>query len=85
VLAPTAGPATQEPLWLALAALPPRQRAVLVLRYYEDLSESEIAAVLGCALGTVKSQASRGLTNLRRHLVTQGVLPEREETADDLA
>jgi RNA polymerase sigma-70 factor (sigma-E family) len=48
-----------------LAQLPPRQRAVLVLRYWEQLSESEAADVLDCSLGTVKSSASRGLARLR--------------------
>jgi RNA polymerase sigma-70 factor (sigma-E family) len=48
-----------------LAQLPPRQRAVLVLRYWEQLSESEAADMLGCSLGTVKSSASRGLARLR--------------------
>jgi RNA polymerase sigma-70 factor (sigma-E family) len=48
-----------------LAQLPPRQRAVLVLRYWEELSESEAADLLGCSLGTVKSSASRGLARLR--------------------
>ena len=43
-----------------------RQRAVLVLRYYEGLSESEIAAALGCSPGTVESQAHDALGNLRR-------------------
>jgi RNA polymerase sigma-70 factor (sigma-E family) len=54
-------------LWPLVCALPERQRAVIVLRYYEDLSEREIAAVLGCSPGTVKSQASAALANLRRH------------------
>lgn len=52
----------------ALEQLPPRQRAVLVLRYYEDLSEEQIGEVLGIRPGTVKSQASRALTQLRRLL-----------------
>lgn len=48
-----------------LAALPPQQRAVLVLRYYEGLSDPEIAEVLGCAPGTVRGYASRALAALR--------------------
>jgi DNA-directed RNA polymerase specialized sigma24 family protein len=47
-------------------------RAVLVLRYWEDLSEADTAAILGCAVGTVKSQASRGLTRLRAVLEPPG-------------
>ena len=49
----------------ALARLPERQRAVIVLRYYEGLSEAEIAGLLGCRPGTVKSLAHRGLATLR--------------------
>jgi RNA polymerase sigma-70 factor (sigma-E family) len=49
----------------ALRQLPPRQRAVLLLRYWEGLSEAETAAMLGCAEGTVKSAAARGLARLR--------------------
>jgi len=50
----------------AVAALPYRQRAVLVLRYHEDLSEAEIADALGCRPGTVKSLASRALASLKK-------------------
>jgi len=57
--------ADRDLLMRALAGLPKRQRTVLVLRYYSDLSEQEIADVLGCSVGTVKSQASRGLARLR--------------------
>jgi RNA polymerase sigma-70 factor (sigma-E family) len=52
-------------LMRALATLPPRQRTVLVLRYFNDLSEAEIADALGCSVGTVKSHVSRGLARLR--------------------
>lgn len=58
-------PAHDDTLWQLLATLPRRQRAVLVLRYYEDMSEQQIAATLGCAPGTVKSQASKALAKLR--------------------
>jgi RNA polymerase sigma-70 factor (sigma-E family) len=56
----------QDELMGALAALPPRQRAVLVLRYFLDLPEAEVAAALQCSLGTVKSTASRGLARLEQ-------------------
>lgn len=64
----------------ALATLSRRQRAVVVLRYYEDLSEAEIARVLGCSAGTVKSAASRAMAKLRD---APGLVPprEREEVA----
>jgi RNA polymerase sigma factor (sigma-70 family) len=52
----------------ALFELPRRQRRVVVLRYVCDLPESEVAAALGCSVGTVKSHASRGLATLRRLL-----------------
>ncbi len=54
-------------LFAALADLTPRQRAVVVLRYWEDLTETETARVLDCSVGTVKSHARRGLTALRTH------------------
>ena len=54
-----------EALWSALARLPRKQRAAVVLRYYEDLSEAETADVLGVTVGTVKSTTSRALARLR--------------------
>jgi RNA polymerase sigma-70 factor, ECF subfamily len=62
---PTAAVDERDLMWAALATLPPRQRAVLVLRYYEDLSELEIARVLDISPGTVKSQAAKALAKLR--------------------
>ena len=59
-----------DELMAALAALPPRQRAVLVLRYFLDLPEAEVAAAMKCSLGTIKSTASRGLARLERTLST---------------
>jgi RNA polymerase sigma-70 factor (sigma-E family) len=58
----------RESLQHALAAVPPRQRACLVLRFYDDLSVAETARLLGCTEGTVKSQTSRGLEALRTAL-----------------
>ncbi len=57
--------ALHDALWTALATLPPRQRAMVVLRYYEDLSEAETAQVLGVSVGTVKSTTFRALAKLR--------------------
>ena len=54
-----------DALWTALADLPKRQRAMVVLRYYEDLNEAETADVLGVSIGTVKSTTSRALAKLR--------------------
>lgn len=61
----TADADLHDALWTALSELPKRQRAMVVLRYYEDLSEAETAAVMGVSVGTVKSTTSRALTKLR--------------------
>ncbi|MFI5694708.1 SigE family RNA polymerase sigma factor [Kribbella sp. NPDC051586] len=64
--AASAGPAEERLVLLeALGKVPPRQRAVLVLRYWEDQSVEQTAALLDCSTGTVKSQAARGLATLR--------------------
>jgi RNA polymerase sigma factor (sigma-70 family) len=62
---PAAAVAARRDVLEALAALPERQREVLVLRYYGDLSEAEIAEALGISRGSVKSYASRGADALR--------------------
>ncbi|AVH57762.1 MULTISPECIES: SigE family RNA polymerase sigma factor [Streptomyces] len=66
---PVSDPAEQQALhdamWRAIAKLPTRQRAMVVLRYYEDLSEAQTAEVLGVSVGTVKSAVSRALGKLR--------------------
>ncbi|MEV6158432.1 SigE family RNA polymerase sigma factor [Nonomuraea sp. NPDC052129] len=61
----------ERSMWQALAGLPRKQRAVLVLRYYEQLDDAEIAAVLGISRGTVRSQAARALSKLRSALPTE--------------
>jgi RNA polymerase sigma-70 factor (sigma-E family) len=58
----------RDELWLALGGLPQRQRAAIVLRYYEDLSEARIAELLQCRPGTVKSLLSRGLEAMRTEI-----------------
>jgi len=60
--------AERDRMATALATLPPRMRAVLVLRYGEDLGEAATAAALGCSVNTVKSQTTRGLARLRATL-----------------
>ena len=64
----------------ALARVPARQRAVLILRYWEDLSVEATAALLSCTTGTVKSQAARGLQTLRTHLETSPARAMRKQT-----
>jgi RNA polymerase sigma-70 factor (sigma-E family) len=66
------GPEDGSALLDALGGLGPRQRAVVVLRYWLDLSEAETAAALNCSVGTVKSQASRALATLRENAMVRG-------------
>lgn len=61
-------------LWEFVQSLPRKQRAVVVLRFYEDLSEAEVADILGISVGTVKSQSSRALAALRSRVHTQPLL-----------
>ncbi|NGN92226.1 SigE family RNA polymerase sigma factor [Nocardioides sp. KC13] len=63
-------------LWTALGRLPRRQRAVVVLRYFEDLTEAQTADLLGCSVGTVKSQTSKAFAKLR---IDPALAPVQEE------
>lgn len=67
--------ADRDAVWTLLGRLPARQRAVLVLRYYEDMADAQIAQVLGCAESTVRSQATRALATLR------AIMPTLDEEA----
>lgn len=60
--------ADRDLIWAGLRFLPQRQRAALVLRFFEDLSDEDSAAVLGCRVGTVRSLISRGLATLREQM-----------------
>lgn len=64
---------SRDEVWQALGRLPRKQRAVLVLRYFEDLTEAETADLLGVAVGTVKSQTAKALAKLR---LDESLLPE---------
>ena len=77
VASPESAVVDRDAVWAAVQSLPPRQRAVIVLRYYEDLSEAEIAEALGCSRGTVKSQASHALASLRRTVGDLDLVEER--------
>jgi RNA polymerase sigma-70 factor (sigma-E family) len=75
-------------LWQCLQQLPVRQRAAIVLRYYEDLTEAQTAAAMGCAVGTVKSQVAAGLDKLRAqvgHLLLTDNDDEPDETDEAVA
>lgn len=65
---PEAGGGLEDLVWSLLSTLPAGQRAVLVLRFYEGLSEAETAAVLGCSTGTVKSQTAKAKAKLKTAL-----------------
>jgi len=67
----------REALWRIVCGLPPRQRAVVVLRFYEQLTEVEVADLMGISEGTVKSQSSRALATLRT------ALPDHAEFAEE--
>lgn len=67
---------------LALRALPPRQRALVVLRFFDDLSEAQCADAMGCSIGTVKSQTSKALARLRKSPQLRTLIGELEANYD---
>jgi len=73
--------AEHDAVWRAVKQLPPRQRAALVLRFYEDLTEAQTAEAMGCAVGTVKSQVSAALAKLREALGDDVELLSADEEA----
>ena len=80
--APPAGTERAMVLWEAVQALPPRQRAVRVLRYREDLTEAEVARLLGVPVGTVKSASHRALARLRQRLGSSDLDPAASGTEE---
>jgi RNA polymerase sigma-70 factor (sigma-E family) len=74
-----AAPEERMVIWAALSQVPRRQRAALVLRYWEDLSLAETAVILGCSIGNVKSQCARGLRTLRRVLEVHDIAALRAD------
>jgi RNA polymerase sigma-70 factor (sigma-E family) len=82
VAAPPADSERAMVLWEAVQALPSRQRAVLVLRYQEDLTEAEVARLLGLPVGTVKSASHRALARLRERLGTYDLDPAGSATEE---
>ena len=71
--APDISAETRLSLHQAVLALPPGKRAVLVLRYFEDLPEAQVASILGCSVGTVRSQTHKAVTQLRAALAAVGL------------
>jgi RNA polymerase sigma-70 factor (sigma-E family) len=71
--------ALRQDMWQRLARLPRRQRAVVVLRYYEQLADDEIADLLGCAQATVRAHAHRALTTLRNGLAIEQLADAKED------
>ena len=76
----SAGLEQRSALFRALMTLPVRQRSVVVLRFWEDFAEKQVASILGCSVGTVKSQAAKGLAKLRTDAGLSGLLQEPEPT-----
>jgi RNA polymerase sigma-70 factor (sigma-E family) len=73
--------AADADLWTHLHALPSRQRAAVVLRYCQDLSEVQTSELMGCTVGSVKRHASRGLAKLRDRMGAQFTVPNSDEPA----
>jgi RNA polymerase sigma-70 factor (sigma-E family) len=73
--------ADRDEVWTLLARLPRKQRAALVLRFYEELDDTQAAEVLDCAVGTIRSLVSRALANLREHMAEPAPASLRGEIA----